>query len=136
MILGFGMDLVDVARVERLLDRKGERALLRLFTEAERAYAAAKARPARHLAARIAAKEAAFKALCSHPRGRAIGWRELEVVPRDGASPQLRLHGLAARCADELGVERAWLTLTHSDLTAGAVVVLEGAAPGGPARHG
>jgi holo-[acyl-carrier protein] synthase len=129
VILGVGLDLVEVARVERLLAGKGERALARLLTDAERAYCAPKAHPARHIAARIAAKEAAFKALARHPEGRAIGWREMEVVSRgSGEAPSLVLHGLAARCASELGVSRAWLSLTHSDATAGAVVVLEGGA--------
>ena len=134
MIVGVGIDLVDVARVERLLDARGERALRRLFTDGERAYAACRARPARHLAARIAAKEATFKALSAHPEGRAIGWREMEVVTAAGAAPTLALHGLAARCAAELGVTRLWLSLTHSDVTAGAIVVAEGAERGDPVR--
>jgi holo-[acyl-carrier protein] synthase len=125
VIVGVGIDLVDVARVERLLDARGERALRRLFTDGERAYAACRARPARHLAARIAAKEATFKALSAHPEGRAIGWREMEVVAAAHAQPTLALHGAAERCAAALGVRRAWLSLTHSDSTAGAVVILE-----------
>lgn len=129
MILGIGIDLVDVARVERLMARKGDRALTRLFTDGERAYVSRKAHPARHFAARIAAKEAAFKALATHPAGRAIGWREMEVVSGPDGAPVLRLHGLAERCADELGVARAWITLTHTDATAGAVVILESAPP-------
>ncbi|MDQ3697054.1 MAG: holo-ACP synthase [Gemmatimonadota bacterium] len=125
MIVGIGIDLVDVARVERLLNSKGDRALQRLFTEAERTYAMRRAHPARHLAARIAAKEATFKALSTHPEGRAVGWQEMEVISNAGA-PAVELHGLAARCAAGLGVTRVWLSLSHSDATAGAVVVLEG----------
>lgn len=125
MIVGIGMDLVDIERVERLVERSAERALQRLFTEGEREYALARAHPARHLAARVAAKEAMFKALSAHPDARAIGWRDMEVVSRDGCAPSLALHGAAARCAAELGVARVWLTLSHSDATAGAVVVLE-----------
>jgi holo-[acyl-carrier protein] synthase len=126
MIVGIGFDLVDIARVKRLVASKGDRALARLFTEGERAYAMAKRRPYVHLAARIAAKEAAFKALSGTPGARGIGWREMEVVPRPGARPDLRLHGSARRRARDLGVERLWLTLSHSEATAGAVVVLEG----------
>ena len=125
MIVGVGVDLVDVARVERMLDAKGERALRRLFTAGELAYAQGRPHPARHLAARVAAKEAAFKALSAHAEARGIGWREMEVVAAAHAQPTLALHGAAERCAAALGVRHAWLSLTHSDATAGAVVILE-----------
>lgn len=126
MIVGIGFDLVDIARVKRLVASKGDRALGRLFTDAERGYAMGKQRPYVHLAARIAAKEAAFKALSGTPGARGIGWREMEVQPRPGARPELVLHGSAGARARELGVERMWLTLSHSETTAGAVVILEG----------
>ncbi|MEJ7809906.1 MAG: holo-ACP synthase [Gemmatimonadaceae bacterium] len=125
MIIGIGIDLVDIARVERLLAERGERALKRLFTEGEAAYAAERAQPARHLAARVAAKEATFKALSGHREARAISWRDMEVVRGEAGPPMLALHGLAGRCATELGVTRSWITLTHSQETAAAVVVLE-----------
>lgn len=126
MIAGVGIDLVDIARVERMLDGKRDRILARLFTEAERAYALARARPAMHLAARLAAKEAAFKALAGSDEARLIGWREVEVVsPTGGGIPSLRFHGRADLRARELGVARMFLSLTHTDSTAGAVVVLE-----------
>jgi holo-[acyl-carrier protein] synthase len=125
VILGVGIDLVDIPRVQRLVADKGEQAIRRLFTEGEAAYATARTSSARHFAARIAAKEAAFKALSAHPDGRAIGWREMEVVSAADGAPSLVLHGLAARCAAELGVTRMWLTLTHSGATAAAVVVME-----------
>jgi holo-[acyl-carrier protein] synthase len=126
MIAGIGIDLVEIARVERLLDGKGDRALARLFTEAEIAYARTRARPAMHLAARLAAKEAAFKALTGTDEARLIGWREVEVVsPPGGGAPALRLHGRADARARELNVSRTFLSLTHTDETAGAVVVLE-----------
>lgn len=126
MIVGVGIDLVDIARVERLLDGKGDRALARLFTDAEVAYARARARPAMHLAARLAAKEAAFKALAGSDDARLIGWREVEVVSRDGGGPPtLRFHGRADARSRELGVTTPLLSLTHTDSTAGAVVVLD-----------
>lgn len=125
MIIGMGLDLVDVARVKRLIASKEQRALDRLFTAGEVRYAMSKREPYVHLAARIAAKEAAYKALSGSPGARGIGWREMEVVPADGGLPTLVLHGAAeARCA-ELAVTRVWLTLSHSQMTAGAVVVLE-----------
>jgi holo-[acyl-carrier protein] synthase len=99
--------------------------LARLFSTGEIAYAQARARPAMHFAARLAAKEAAFKALAGTEEARLIGWREVEVVPREGRAPTLLFHGRAGARARELGIERVWLSITHSDVTAGAVVVLE-----------
>lgn len=126
MIVGVGLDLVDIARVERLLDRHGSRAMARFFTAAEATYARTHAHPARHLAARIAAKEAAYKALSAGgPAARAVGWTEIEVVAHAGASPTLVFHARAARVIEALGVDRWWLTLTHTDTTAAAVVLLE-----------
>jgi holo-[acyl-carrier protein] synthase len=126
VIVGVGVDLVDITRVERLLGERGERLMRRLFTDAEVAYARERPHPARHLAVRVAAKEATFKALSAHPEARGIGWREMEVVAAPHEQPSLALHGTAERCAAALGVRRAWLSLTHSDATAGAVVILEG----------
>jgi holo-[acyl-carrier protein] synthase len=126
VIVGVGLDLVDVARVKRLIASKETRALERLFTTGEVSYAMSRPEPYVHLAARIAAKEAAYKALSGSPGARGIGWREMEVVSMDGGAPALVLHGAAeVRCA-ELLVSRVWLTLSHSQMTAGAVVVLEG----------
>ena len=125
MIAGAGIDLVEIARVERMFDGKGDRMLARLFTDAEIAYARVRARPAMHLAARLAAKEAAFKALAGTDDARLIGWREVEVVPRDGHSPTLAFHGRADARVKELEIQHVWLSLTHTDTTAGAVVVLE-----------
>lgn len=123
MIVGLGLDLVEIARVGRLLERHGARALARLFTPGERALHAH--RHARHLAGRIAAKEAAYKALSAAPGAQAIGWTEIEVVARDGTSPGLALHGRALQAAVTLGVTSSLLTLTHSETTAGAVVILQ-----------
>ena len=125
VIAGLGIDLVDIARVERMLAAKGRRVLDRLFTTAEVAYAMARVRPAMHLAARLAAKEAAFKALAGSDDARLIGWREVEVVARDGHSPTLVLRGRADIRARELGIEHVWLSLTHTDSAAAATVVLE-----------
>jgi phosphopantetheine--protein transferase-like protein len=78
-----------------------------------------------HLAARLAAKEAAFKALSGSDEARLIGWREVEVVPRDGHGPTLVFRGRAEARALQLGVRQVWLSLTHTDATAAAMVVLE-----------
>ncbi|HUF29823.1 MAG TPA: holo-ACP synthase [Gemmatimonadaceae bacterium] len=125
MILGVGLDMIEIARVRRLVERHGDHALRRLFTDGERSYAESHRDPARHFAARVAAKEAAFKALATHAAGRGIGWRDMEVVAGGGRAPRLLFHGLAASCAGELGVSAAWLTITHAVDMAAAVVVLE-----------
>jgi holo-[acyl-carrier protein] synthase len=111
-----GLDLLEIDRLERALERR-PRLAERLFTEAERSYAATKARPAQHLAARFCAKEAVAKALSLD------GWcfTDVEVVATDGA-PGVRLSGAAERRAGELGVD-VTLSLTHSESTAGAVAV-------------
>ncbi len=126
MIIAIGIDMVEISRVERLLASKGERAMRKLFTEAECAYATSRPRPALHLAARVAAKEAAYKALRGTTAARAIGWRELEVKLAADGSPWLELHGGAARRAVELGVTTIHLSLTHTADSAAAVAILEG----------
>jgi holo-[acyl-carrier protein] synthase len=112
-----GLDLLEIDRLEQALERHpglGER----LFTDAERAYAATSGRPARHLAARFCAKEAVAKALGL------TGWsfRDVEVVATD-AAPELRLSGTVAARAAEIGGEIA-ISLTHTDDVAGAVAIV------------
>ncbi|MBA3346579.1 MAG: holo-ACP synthase [Gemmatimonadales bacterium] len=124
-VIGLGIDLVDLARVARLLEHKGEQAMTRFFTEEERAYLATRTDPTGHAAARIAAKEAVYKAMQALPGARAVGWREIEVT-RDGAGrPAIRLHGLAARLSHEQGGLRVQISLTHSETSAGAVAVIQ-----------
>ncbi|HJU90551.1 MAG TPA: holo-ACP synthase [Gemmatimonadaceae bacterium] len=125
MIVGVGIDLVEIARVRRLVEGKGERALQRLFTDGELAYANRRTDPMPHLAARVAAKEATFKAFGQHDGSRSIGWKEMEVVSGDDGNPTLRLHGAAARLAGELGITRLWVSLSHTQGAAGAVVIIE-----------
>ena len=125
MIVGIGIDMVEVERIRTLLQRKGERALVRLFTIGEITYAHTHPEPERQLAARIAAKEAAYKALSGNDLAKAIGWRELEVVSRRGHAPGLVLHGRAQVRANELGVQRVHLSMTHTEHMAAAYVVAE-----------
>ena len=125
MIVGIGFDLVAIARVEQMLARKEQRALDRLFTAHEQEYALARARPAMHLAARLAAKEAVFKALTGSDDAKKIGWKEAEVRRGSEGPPVLVFSGRAESRAKELGVTRVHLTLSHTDDTAGAVVILE-----------
>lgn len=125
VIVGVGFDLVAIARVEAMLARKEQRALDRLFTAHEQEYALSRARPAMHLAARLAAKEAVFKALTGSDEAKKIGWREAEVRRGAEGPPSLHFTGRALARAEELGVQRVHLTLSHTDDVAGAVVILE-----------
>ena len=116
-----GIDLLEIDRLERALERR-PRLAERLFTDAERAYAASRARPAMHLAARFCAKEAVAKAL----ELRAWSWRDVEVVGGGNEPPSVRLGGAAAQRASELGATVA-ISLTHTHGMAGAVAVASGA---------
>ncbi|MFL5862093.1 MAG: holo-ACP synthase [Solirubrobacteraceae bacterium] len=111
-----GIDLLEIARLERALQRR-PRLAERLFTEGERAYAAARARPGQHLAARFCAKEAVAKALGLE----AWGFRDIEVTSTGGA-PEVTLSGSAAERAAALGV-RVQISLTHSRSDAAAVAI-------------
>jgi holo-[acyl-carrier protein] synthase len=125
-VLGLGLDLVAIDRVQRLLARHGERALARLLTESERLYCDRQAVPARHVAARLAAKEAAYKAFQQADGARRIGWRELEVVRGPDGRPALAMHGAALAAAAQLKVASTLLSISHTDTHAAAVVVLSG----------
>ena len=116
-----GLDLLEIDRLERALERRPQLAQ-RLFTDAERAYAAARARPGQHLAARFCAKEAVAKALHLS----AWEWREIEVVsPIGGGPPAVALHGGVAQRARALGAGAVTVSLTHTRTQAGAVAIIE-----------
>ena len=111
-----GIDLVEVERLERALERR-PRLAERLFTEGERAYAASRRRPAMHLAARFAAKEATVKALGAG----GLAPREIEIEGGGQVAPTIRLHGAAAEAAAARGVVLE-VSLTHTRGHAAAVV--------------
>jgi holo-[acyl-carrier protein] synthase len=123
-VIGVGVDLVDLDRVARLLASKGEHAMHRFFTDEERAYLATRPTPTGHAAARIAAKEAVYKALQALPGARGVGWRDIEVLRDGDGRPAIRLHGLAAELADAQGGLTVQVSLTHSATAAGAVAVV------------
>jgi holo-[acyl-carrier protein] synthase len=125
MIVGLGVDAVEIDRVGRMFADKGDRMLRRLFTGDELSYITGKIAPAQHLAVRLAAKEAAYKALAGNELARGIGWRDVEVVSRADGAPMLRLHGSAERRFAELGGTVVHVSLSHSDITAVAVVIVE-----------
>jgi holo-[acyl-carrier protein] synthase len=122
--LAIGIDLVTVARVERMLARHEDRALDRLLTEPEQAYCRSMAFPARHVAARIAAKEAVYKALQGSEDARGIGWMDIEVTRDGDGRPGVRLSGRAQARFTQLGASRVLLSLTHTDDTAAAMAVV------------
>lgn len=128
-VLSVGLDLVAVSRVDRLLARKGDRALARLLTPEERAYCERQPAPSRHIAARLAAKEAAYKAFQAAGVGKGIGWREVEVVRDGDGRPTIRLHGAARAAARSLGVSSALLSISHTADHAAGVVVLTAGIP-------
>jgi len=125
VIVGIGVDAVDIDRIERMFESKSDRMLNRLFRAAEVAFLSSKIAPAQHLAVRLAAKEAAYKALSGNDLARGIGWRDVEVLSREDGSPELRLHGRAAERFAELNGTTIHVSLTHSATTAIAVVVVE-----------
>ncbi|MCD6307670.1 MAG: holo-ACP synthase [Candidatus Latescibacteria bacterium] len=124
MIVGIGIDIVQISRLGDAVDRYGDRFLRRVFTDWERAYCEARIRTMERYAARFAAKEAAFKAL---GRGwdAAGGFTSVEVLSGEAGNPVLMFHGRAEELFDRLGATGAYLSLTHDAGVSAAVVVLE-----------
>ena len=126
MIVGMGTDLTEIHRVERSIERFGDRFLERIFTAGEIAYCRSKKGFAESFAARFAAKEAGAKALGTGI-SQGVSWQELEVRRASSGKPSLHLSGRAAELAAKLGVVRISLSLTHTRGMALAVVVMESA---------
>jgi holo-[acyl-carrier protein] synthase len=124
MIVGIGLDLVEIDRIRDIYRRHGERFVKRVLTEAERAYVLRYKDPAERLAGRWAAKEAALKALGTG-LGEGMRWRDVEIRRAASGKPELVLHGRALARARELGASVFHVTLTHGDGLAVAQVILE-----------
>lgn len=124
MIVGSGIDLVEIKRIQESYERFGKRFLDRVYTEAEQSYCLRKKKAAESLAARFAAKEAGAKALGTGI-SRGVNWLEIEVVRAPGGRPAIRFHGRAAEIAAQLGVAHVALSLTHTAEIAMANVLLE-----------
>ena len=124
-VIGVGIDLVDIERVRQMWARHGDRIERRLLTPAEADYVNGCAEPARHAAARVAAKEAVYKAMQSLPGARAIAWTDIEVRRTDHGAPFVVLHGRAREVAGATPGLRVHLSLTHALHTAGAVAIAE-----------
>ena len=123
-ILGVGVDLIEVERIQHSLDRFGERFMKRVFTEGEIAYCQSMKFPARHFAARFAAKVAVSKAFGTGI-GKAMGWRDIDVHKKKSGEPFLVLHDDADRLARSRDMKSSWITLSHTDHHAVAMIVLE-----------
>jgi holo-[acyl-carrier protein] synthase len=124
MMLGIGSDLAEVGRIRNSMERYGDRFLHRIYTEAERASALSKANAAERFAARFAAKEAGMKAIGTGWH-RGVTWKDFEVINERSGRPTLKLSGVAQRIAEELGVKRISISLTHTAEMAFAVVILD-----------
>ena len=124
MIIGSGIDLIEIARIQQSMERFGKRFLDRVFTASEQGYCMRKRNAAESLAARFAAKEAAAKALGTGI-SRGVNWLEIEVIREPGGRPGICFHGRAAEFASRLGVVQAALSLTHTGSLSMASVVLE-----------
>jgi holo-[acyl-carrier protein] synthase len=123
-VLGIGVDLVECARIEHSIERFGDRFLNRVFTAGEIEYSKSMKYPARHLAARFAAKEAVSKAFGTGI-GKAMGWRDIDVRKKPSGEPFLVFTGGAEKLAKQRSVKNALITLSHTDHHAMAVIVLE-----------
>ena len=120
MLLGTGIDLIEIDRIAQSIERYGDRFLARIFTPGEIAYCQRKM----SFAARFAAKEAGAKALGTGIQ-HGVTWKELEVRREPGRRPTLHFTGRAREIADRLGVRHISLSLTHNTTTAMASVHLE-----------
>jgi holo-[acyl-carrier protein] synthase len=124
MIVGTGIDIVEVPRVAAAIERHGDRFLKRVFTESEILYCESKVNRIERYAARFAAKEAGMKAIGTGWK-RGVGWRDVEVRREPGGRPTVAFAGKAAEFAARLGVRRASLSMSHTVQHAIAQVILE-----------
>jgi holo-[acyl-carrier protein] synthase len=124
MIVGSGIDLAEIARIQHAVDRYGDRFLDRVYTAAEKAYCLRKRNAAESLAARFAAKEAGAKALGTGI-SQGVSWLEIEVVREPSGRPTLTFHGRAAERAERISARKTALSLTHTSALAMASVVIE-----------
>lgn len=125
MILGTGVDLAEVHRIQEAIARFGDRFVHRVFTPLEIAYVERKANRFERYAARFAAKEAGMKAIGTG-WSRGVRWQDFEVANLPSGRPTLKLHGKAGEIAEQLGVKNVSLSLTHTQQMSLAYVILEG----------
>ena len=122
MILGMGIDIIEIERIKGVFEKRGEKFIKRVYTEDELKYCHTFAEPFTHLAARFSAKEAYYKAVGFG----VISFHEIEVYNLPTGKPEIRLHGETKARWEGLGSPRVHVSLSHNRLMATAVVVLEG----------
>jgi holo-[acyl-carrier protein] synthase len=125
MILGTGIDIIEVERVAGSVERFGDRFLTRILVPEEIAYCRGHKNPGPHIAARFAAKEAISKAFGTGIGG-ALGWHDMEICRRDSGEPYVQFHGKALDLLASRGGRRVHVSLSHTLTYAAAVAVLEG----------
>jgi len=125
MILGTGVDVVEIERLRGVMDRLKVRFIFRVFTQEEQQFCLGHRDPVPHFAARFAAKEAFFKALGTG-WARGVTWLDVEVRRERKDPPSMLLHGEAERLSASKGVQTVHLSLSHTDHMAVATVILEG----------
>ncbi|MBO6513422.1 MAG: holo-ACP synthase [Phycisphaerales bacterium] len=124
-IIGHGVDIVEIARIEKSLAKHADSFLSKCFTEREVLDSGETKRKPEHLAARFAAKEAALKAIGTG-WSQGIAWTDVETVRLDSGKPELRVTGRAKEIADSMGVDRWFVSLSHTETNAIASVIAEG----------
>ena len=124
MIIGTGVDVVEIARIRSVLERLKDRFISRVFTPEEQQFCNGHRDPTPHYAARFAAKEALFKAIGTG-WAKGVTWLDVEVLRERQEAPILTLHGEAQRLSESMGVHKVHVSLSHSDQWAVAIVILE-----------
>jgi len=125
VILGLGVDIAEISRIEAAINRNGQSFLDRVFTPVEIAYCEPHRNRFERYAGRFAAKEATMKALGTG-WARGVRWVDIEVIRKPTGQPTLALYGATRKLADRMGVRSISLSITHSGNTAFAQVIFEG----------
>lgn len=123
LLLGMGCDLVEIARIQRVLERQGERFLARVFTEEERTYCLAMPHPPKHFAARFAAKEAVSKCFTTGI-GAELGWKSISIYHGPRHDPRVRLDEKGEALLRHVGATHVHVSLSHTETVAMAVAAL------------
>ncbi len=124
MILGIGTDVIEVRRIKEAIERHGDRIVKRLFTPLEIEYCSSRKNPAMHYAGRFAAKESAFKAM-GRGWGGEISWKDVETYNEPSGAPHLNFYGKALEVVTEKKMTASYISISHVEEIATAIVVLE-----------